>query len=137
MRDFASHISARRAIAPAAAVTDNTPLVSEIIDLSGFGQAMFVIAIGALATAAATFTVLVEHGDDPALTDAEAVPDSQLTGSEAEASFDGNDDNETRKIGYVGPKQFVRLTITPANNAGAANVSAVALLGTPRYWPAA
>lgn len=137
MRDFANHVSVVGAIAPAAAITDNTPLVSAVVDLNGFGQAMFAISIGVLATAAATFTVLVEHGDAADLSDAESVPDSQLTGSEAEASFTGNDDNQTRKIGYVGPKRYVRLTITPASNAGAASIAAMALLGKPRYWPAA
>jgi hypothetical protein len=137
MRDLANHLSAVRAISPAAAVADNTPFVSQIIDLAGYQQAMFVINVGALADADATFTVLVEHGDQANLSDAAAVPDSQLTGTEAAASFTFADDNAVKKIGYVGPKPYLRLTITPANNAGNAFVSAVAILGSPRYWPAA
>ncbi|MGV3649849.1 MAG: hypothetical protein ACO1OK_00355 [Devosia sp.] len=136
MRDLANHLAVRRAISPAAAVTDNTPFVSQIIDLAGFQQAMFAINIGALADADATFTVLVEHGDAANLSDAAAVPDAQLTGTEAGASFRFDDDNQTRKIGYVGPKRYLRLTITPANNSGNVFVAAVAILGTPRYWPA-
>lgn len=137
MRDLANHLSVKRAISPAAAVATNTPIASQIIDLAGFQAAMFAINIGAVVDADATFTVLVEHGDTANLSDAAAVPDSQLTGSEVQAGFRYDSDNSTRKIGYVGPKQFLRLTITPANNTGDVFVDAVAILGDPRYWPAA
>ena len=45
------------------------------------------------------------------------------------AQFD--DDDETRKIGYLGDKRYIRLTITPSANASAALFSAVAILGWP------
>lgn len=133
MRDLANHIEVRRAISPAAAVTDNTPFVSQIIDISGFEQLVFAINLGALADADATFTVLVEHGDAANLSDAAAVPDAQLTGTEASASFIFSDDNKVRKIGYVGSKQYVRLTVTPANNTGNVFLSAIAILSGARY----
>lgn len=136
MRDLANHLSVKRAISPAAAVADNTAVVSEIVDLGGYAQAMFAINIGAIADADATFTVLVEHGDQANLSDAAAVPDTQLTGTELAAGFRFDSDNTTRKIGYVGPKRYLRLTITPVSNAGDAFFDAVAILGTPRYWPA-
>lgn len=136
MRDLANHLAVKRAISPAAAVTDNTAIVSQIVDLAGYGSAMFAIAIGDIADADATFAVKVEHGDQADMSDAAEVPDSQLTGTEADASFTFTDDNETRRIGYVGPRRYLRLTVTPAGNAGNAFVSAVALLGKPRYWPA-
>lgn len=133
MRDLANHITLKRAISPAAAVADNTPIVSQIVDLSGFDKAMFAILIGAIADADATFAVLVEHGDQANLSDASAVPDSQLTGTEAAAGFKFDDDDKTRKIGYVGPKRYLRLTITPSGNAGNAFVAAVAILSGSRY----
>lgn len=136
MRDLANHLAIKTAISPAAAVAGNTAIVSSIVDLTGFQQAMFAIAIGAIADTDATFAVLVEHGDTPNLSDAAAVPDVQLTGSELLASFKFDSDNSTRKIGYVGPKRYLRLTITPAGNSGDAFVAAVAILGSPRYWPA-
>lgn len=137
MRDLANHLTVRQAISPAAAIAANTPLVSAIVDLAGYQQALFAINVGALADADATFAVFVEHGDTANLSDASPVPDAQLTGTEAAAGFKFDDDNETRKIGYVGPKQFIRLTITPSANTGDAFISAVAILGSPRYWPAA
>ncbi|WAP67222.1 hypothetical protein [Jiella pelagia] len=135
MRDTANSVAFRRAISPAAATTDNTALVSQIIDTNGYEGLVFAIIIGALADADATFTVLVEHGDAANLSDAAAVPDAQLTGTEADASFTFAADDATRKIGYVGSKRYVRLTITPAGNSGNAFIAAVALLMHGRFWP--
>lgn len=139
MRDLANHLTVRRALSPVAARTDNTPIVSEIIDLSGFDKAMFAILIGANTDTNATFAVLIEHGDAANLSDAAPAPDANLTGTEAAAGFTAaDDDNKTRKIGYVGPKRYIRLTITPSgNDAGNIFVAAVALLSGSRYWPAA
>lgn len=137
MRDFANSIEVRRAIAPAAATTDNTPFVSSIIDLAGFGKLVFAILLGSLADADATFAVLIEHGDQANLSDAAAAPDASLTGTEAGAGFTFADDNKVRKIGYVGSKRYVRLTITPANNTGNVFLAAVAILSSGRYGPTA
>ncbi|WP_291209000.1 hypothetical protein [Hyphomonas sp.] len=135
MRDFANSIHLARAISPAAAVTDNTPYVSQIIDLLGYEGLVFAILLGALVDADATFTVLVEHGDESNLSDAAAVPDQFLTGTEALAAFTFAADDKTRKIGYVGSKRYVRLTITPANNSGNVFLAVAALLLGPRYSP--
>jgi hypothetical protein len=135
MRDLANHLHLKRAISPAAAVADNTPFVSQIIDRAGYEKLVFAILIGAIADADATFAVLVEAGDAANLSDAAAVPDSQLTGTEALAGFRYDDDDKVRKIGYVGPKRYVRLTITPASNAGNAFVAAIAILAAGRYGP--
>ncbi|MBZ9650006.1 hypothetical protein K9B33_20945 [Sphingobium sp. 3R8] len=135
MRDLANHLEVRRAISPAAATTDNTAYVSQIIDLAGFSQLVFAILLGSLADADATFAVLVEHGDASNLSDAVAVPDASLTGSEASAGFDFSADNKVRKIGYVGSKRYVRLTVTPANNTGNVFLSAIAILSGGRYGP--
>lgn len=137
MRDLANSIEVRRAISPAAATTDNTPFVSQIVDVAGFDKLMFAIVLGVLADADATFAVLVEHGDQANLSDAAAVPDVNLTGTEASAGFDFSADNKVRKIGYVGSKRYVRLTITPANNTGNVFLSAVAILTGGRYNPTA
>ena len=137
MRDLTNNIHPFRAIPPASPVADNTALVSAVVDTLGFGSLTFIITTGALSDADATFTALVEHGDAANLSDAEAVPDALLVGTEALASFTHADDNETRKIGYVGGKRYVRLTITPAGNAADAYVSAVAVLGHPHSAPTA
>ena len=134
--DLHSKIAVRLAISPVS-VADNTAQVSQIIDRQGFTGLEFAIVTGALADADATFTTLIEHGDAANLSDAAAVPDDQLLGTEADASFTFEDDDETRKIGYAGNKRYVRLTITPAANASAGLLSAVALLGGAADAPVA
>lgn len=136
MRDLLNNIDVKRAISPAS-VGDNTAQVSQVIDRQGFNSLVFVIATGSLADADATFTVLVEDGDVSNLSDAAAVADVDLLGTEALASFTFSDDDKVRKIGYVGAKRYVRLTITPAANASAALLSAVAVLGHPAAVPTA
>lgn len=125
LRDMTNNLGIARGISPAAAVTDNTAFVSQILDMQGKNAAAFLTLIGALADADATFTTLVEHGDAANLSDAAAVPDDQLNLTEASASFDFADDDQVRKIGYRGDKRYVRVTITPAANTGNAFVAGI------------
>ena len=136
MRDLHNNVDIRRAISPVVG-TDDTALVSQIIDTKGYDSLEFAIATGTLADADATFTVLVQDGDASDLSDAAAVADSQLLGTEANASFIYADDDSVTKIGYAGYKRYVRLTVTPANNTGNAPISAVAILGSPKLAPVA
>lgn len=134
MRDLYSNLSIQRAISPVS-VSDNTAQVSQIIDRQGYDSLCFAIALGSIADADATFTVLVEDGDNSSLSDNAAVADAELNGLESAASFQFDSDNLTKKIGYGGAKRYVRLTITPANNASAALMSAVAILANPQQSP--
>lgn len=111
--------------------TAATAIVGAIIDTQGYSSLTYLIALGTMAAAAVTGTVLMEAGDDAALSDAVAVPDAELVGSEALAGFIQSDDGETRKIGYVGVKRYVRLTITPTSNDAALPIAVLALLGHP------
>jgi hypothetical protein len=134
MQDLYHNITVATAIPPVS-VADNTAQVSSIIDRRGHDSLTFAIATGDIADANATFAVLVEHGDAANLSDAAAVADADLLGTEAAAAFQFDDDNETRKIGYIGTKRYVRLTVTPSGNASAALLSAVAILGHPNVAP--
>lgn len=140
MRDFCTNVLVKRAISPAIG-TDDTASVSQIIDTQGFDSLTFVIATGTLADANATFAVLVEHGAAANLSDAAAVADAELisqtagTAPETAAAFQFDDDDEVRKIGYIGSKRYVRLTVTPTGNTGNVPLAAVALLGHPARLP--
>ncbi|MDY6960317.1 MAG: hypothetical protein SV862_00240 [Pseudomonadota bacterium] len=136
MKDTASVITPRRCISPVS-VADNTAAVGQIIDRQGFESLTYIIATGSVADADATFAVLLEEGDASNLSDAVAVADEALIGTEALAGFQFDDDNETRKLGYVGGKRYTRLTITPSGNASAALIAAVAILGYPHLAPTA
>ena len=121
-----NNVKVSRALSPVAAGTDNTAFVSEILDTANYNNNELAIAIGANTDADATFTVLIEESDAANMASQNAVADADLLGTEAEASFDYSDDNETRKIGYIGKKRYIRATITPANNA-AGNIYIAAL----------
>lgn len=135
-RDLHNNIHTVPLIVPVAARTDDTAIVSSIIDTAGYESCELVIVTGTNTDADATFAVLVEDGDASNLSDNAAVADAQLLGTEAQAGFTFADDNECRKIGYVGNKRYVRVTVTPSGN-GAGNIflAGVAILGHPRHTP--
>ncbi len=129
-----TEIKYKRAISPVS-VADNTALVSQIIDCTGARFCEFIIETGSLADADATFAVLVEDGDAANLSDAAAVADDYLQGTEAAAGFTFADDNEIRRILYRPQKKYVRLTIAPSANASAAVIAAFAALSGFAYLP--
>lgn len=136
MKDLHNNIHVKRVISPVS-VADTTAQVGQIIDRQGYNSLEYLIATGSIADADATFTILLEEGDDASLTDAAAVADADLLGTEVLAAFQYDDDNEVRKLGYKGNKRYTRLTITPVANASAAVLSAVAVLGHPASAPTA
>lgn len=127
--DLMNNIDVKRVISPVS-VADNTAQVGQVIDGQGYGSVTYLIATGSIADADATFSVLLEECDTSGGTYT-AVADDDLLGTEALAGFQFDDDNECRKLGYRGIKRYTRLTITPANNASAALLSAVAVLASP------
>ena len=138
MRDTMNNIHPLAAITPVAARTDNTAIVSSIIDVKGYDSLTWLVVNGANTDANATFAVTMDHGDVSNLSDAAAVTAADLVGSYALAGYDFADDGETRKIGYVGSKRYVRLTITPSgNDSGNIFVAAVALLANAAVVPTA
>jgi len=138
MRDIMNNVHVVNAIPPVAARTDNTAIVSSIIDVRDYDSAMFAISIGTNTDTNATFTALLEESDASNMSGAVAVADADLNGTEALAGFDFADDTETRKLGYRGAKRYIRLTITPAgNDSGNIFVAAVAILGNPMIAPTA
>jgi hypothetical protein len=136
MRDLSSNVAIKRVLSPVS-VADTTAQVGQIIDRQGFDSLTYLIATGSIADADATFTVLLEESDAANMGGAAAVVDDDLIGTEALAAFQFDDDNEVRKLGYVGGKRYTRLTITPVGNASAALLSAVAVLGHPGIAPTA
>ncbi len=138
-RDLHNRLSYQRGASPAS-TTDTTAIVSQTIDMADLLGLEWVILTGSLADADATFTVLMEEGDVSDMSDAAAVADVDMlptpnsvssTAPEAAASFTFAADDSVKTIGYVGIKRYVRLTITPAANSGAALI-AVAAVGLPR-----
>lgn len=134
MRDSISRTQVKRVLSPVS-VADNTAQVGQIVDHQGYDSAAYLVLLGSIADADVTFTVLLEEGDAANLSDAAAVADADMvsqvlgTAPEIAAGFQFDDDNEVRKLGYIGSKRYTRLTITPANNASAALLAACCVLG--------
>lgn len=135
LRDLSSQIRCSRGLSPAAAITDNTAQVSQIADTLNGDSLVFAWIYGSIADADVTFTVLVEEGDNSALSDAAAVADADLIGTEIGAAPLFSDDNKVFKIGYKGKKRYVRCTLTPANNTGNIFVASIIIQGHHRTLP--
>jgi hypothetical protein len=136
MRDQMNDLHILNAISPVAARTDNTAIVSSIIDRQGYDSLTFGIAVGTNTDTNATFAVTMDDGDAANLSDAAAVAAGDLVGTYALAGYTFADDAESRKIGYRGNKRYVRLTITPSgNDSGNIFLAALAILGHPSVAP--
>lgn len=135
MRDMKNNVKVLNALDIQTIATD-TNTDGEIIDLRGFESCTFVFQTGTVTDG--DYTVVIQEGDEANLSDADAVADKDLLGTEADASFDADDDdNEVSKIGYVGEKRYVRMRIVSTNTSSGAVVGAVAVLGHPHAAPVA
>lgn len=135
MKSLYHNLQTRRALSPAVAEMGNSPFVSEIIDMQGFENMLWVLAIGVLDDADATFVVLMEESDDSGMSGANDVADSDMEGSEALATFLFSGDDTTEKLEYHGQKRYVRLTVTPSDNTDVIFLAAVAIMGNARHLP--
>ncbi|MCU1242393.1 MAG: hypothetical protein JWO71_3119 [Candidatus Acidoferrum typicum] len=135
-RDLHNNIAVRRCIDPQS-VSTNTAIVSQIIDRAGYETCEFLITSGPIASGTAVFTATLEHGDSATLADTSAItdPSSLLLGTLAGASFTFSSPNSQFRLGYIGGKRYVRLTITTTSNAAAALIAALAVLGAPAKAP--
>ncbi len=140
MEDMAHNVQIKRVLSPVS-VADNTAQVGQIINHLGYESATYALNIGSVADVDVTFAVLLEESDAADMTGATAVADSDMISQtpgvapETAAGFQFDSDNQVRKLGYIGFKQYTRLTVTPANNSSAALVSALCILGDPNSAP--
>ena len=109
----------------------NTTTVGNIIDTQGYQGIDFVCRADNLQSG--LITPLVEDGDDIALSDAAAVSDDFLIGTEAAAALSADG---VSHIGYVGKKRYVRLSLV-STNGPTGDISAIAILGFPLTSPTA
>ena len=131
MKDLKNNISALVGIFPQA-LSGTTDLVGQIIDRQDWDGLTFVLQTDAIAIGSLAAQMLVEEGDAANLSDAAAVADAHLIGTEAATAIDETDDKVTKSIGYIGTKRYVRATLTVTTNAGTDVVGALAVLSHPR-----
>ncbi len=120
---------------PPQAISDNTTLFGFILDTKGATHVEFLILLGLLTDANATFTVQVDHSDNSDMSGNVPAPDNALIGTEAEASFNFTADNQLRRIKYKCVKRYVRIRIIPANNEASALIACAAGLSGYTYLP--
>lgn len=102
-------------------INSDTTTAGNIIPVADFDHGVNITIFSGI-YGAGTYDILVEHGDDSGLSDAAAVPDSQLVGQdpasavapEAQCQIDAA--NEIKKIGYVGAKAFMRISVVSASS---------------------
>ena len=140
MKDMLNAITVKKVIASISGAGDDVAIVGAIIDHQGYESATYIINTGVLADGDATFTVLLEEGDDSGLSDNAGVADGHMISQssnapETDAAFAFGDDGEVRTLGYRGAKRYTRMTITPANNTGAWPIGVVCVLGHRRSLP--
>lgn len=110
------------------AISSDTTTAGNIIDLQGFNSAEFVMFSGTLTDG--SYTPLLEEGDAANLSDATAVADAHLLGTEAAAAFAAaSDDDAVKKLGYIGNKRYVRLSIVSASTSSGGTMGAIAVKG--------
>lgn len=136
MRDGCQTVLAKMGI-PFASISDNTPRVSAILDTMGYEWVTAEIMIGTIVDVDATFTLLIEDGNNVALADAAPLDDQYMVSQtdgvapEVAASFTFASDGQVRKVEIQSPKRYVRATITPAANASSAFFGLLFRLGVP------
>lgn len=115
--DIHSQFSAAVGLAPIVG-TDDTALVSEIIDMQGLDAVEFIVMSGVLADANATFAIALYESDTSTMTgDEAAVTDADLLYG-APTAWTFANDGAIQQFGYRGKKRYLRVKITPTGNTG-------------------
>lgn len=134
--DYASRNKVTTAITPQTQTNSDTAIVGSIIDTAYAGGVTFEILWGTLTDADATFAVTLAESANSDMSSSNEVASTDLIGTLTEASVTFADDNKCTKLGYIGNKRYLQLTITPSgNNSGAAPVAASVTLHDMRVQP--
>lgn len=110
------------------AISSDTTTNGAEIDTQGFESATFILQAGTLSDG--TYTPLIEESDVSG-SGYTAVADADLIGTEADAAVDAS--NEISRIGYIGKKRYVRLSVVSTSTSSGGTVGAVAILGSARH----
>lgn len=119
-----------------AAITTDTTTNGNIIDTQGFESLEYILVSATITDG--DYVPAMVHGDAANLSDAAAVPTDFIVGSYADASFtEDTDDNQTRRVGYVAHKRYVRLDIASTSTTSGGTLGAIAVLSNAHHQPTA
>ena len=136
--DLHSNIKALSALIPTALGTTGAN-AGAIIDRQGYGGVEFLATYGSITTTGTVVTAVVKEGDvTGTLT---SVADADLVGTEALASLAagarvaGTGKEVTKRVGYIGTKRYVQISLNGTGVTSAGVVAATALLHSPEVAP--
>lgn len=130
--DQASSMNAIAAL-NTAAIASSTTTVGNIIDTQGYNALTFLLSVGARTDG--TYTLSIEHGDNAALSDTATPAADDLVGTTALTANSAA--NTIKKLGYVGNKRYVRVSVVSTSVTSGATVGVTAIRGRPTVGPAA
>lgn len=114
-------------------------ITGAIIDRKGYGGVEFLITYGSITTTGTVVTALLKEGDvTGTLT---SVADADMLGTETLASLvagarvAGTGKEVVKRLGYIGTKRHVQLTLTGTGTTSAGIVGAAAVMYSPDYAP--
>jgi hypothetical protein len=116
------------------AIASDTTTSGNIISLAGFGSLVLSLITGIVTDG--DYSLTLEHGDDPLLSDATPVPSTDLIGGLPAFTAD-TDDNATLNVGYIGKKPYVKANIVSANTTSGAFIGVLAIKGHALSKPTA
>ena len=134
MTDLHNNITPSVAIEPQA-LSGTTDVVGSIIDTKGYSACEFVLITDAIAVGSLDAQLLIEEGDASNLSDAAAVSDTFLIGTELLTAISETSDKVAKRIGLRITKRYARATLTVTANDGTDIVAAICILGGNRYLP--
>lgn len=136
--DLHSNIKQVQAIIPATIGANGTK-TGPVIDRQNYGGVEFVISYGSVTTTGSVVTAVVKEGDvTGTLT---SVADADLLGTEALASLAagarvaGTGKEVAKRVGYIGGKRYVQLSLVQTGTTSAGAVAADAILFNPAVRP--
>jgi hypothetical protein len=124
--DLKNDISNVDAFTPATIATDTTTAGIEI-DMQDFESLTFLLRASSYIDG--TYTPLIEESDVSG-SGFTAVADDFLIGTEASAALSAAG---VTRIGYVGKKRYVKLSLVSTSTSTGATLDAVAVKGSPRH----
>lgn len=153
LRDLHSNIKSVQHLAAAAYTSTQTP--SSGVDRAGFSAVEFLISVGVITNIAnspqPSWAFKLQHSDSQSsdfvdVTDEDDVlvasAKSPVAAPDASTGVfltvdDAAEDAQLYRVGYVGPKRYVRVVATAANTPGSTPLCINAILGLPAIAPTA
>ena len=113
-------------------ISTDTTTAGAIIDTAGFEACEFLLLSGTITDGA--YAVSLQEGDASNLSDAATVDAAEILG---DADFALADDDTAKRIGYIGKKRYVRLSIVSSGTTSGGVFAGIALLGMAAHQPTA